>query len=150
MLYNRVNRNLEPYTPGSYVKITNNMGHVNCDASPDARIACTTFAHWSYHVTGGRLLVADIQGIVDKAGKRFLATDPVIHCVPHPGLYCDMGTDKGITGIVAFFQSHFCTAACRALKLTDQKEELKQANAKLEAGIGELEDGWDGDSWRRL
>eukprot|EP00173_Palmaria_palmata_P005369 Plantae.Rhodophyta-Palmaria_palmata.ctg9397.p1 GENE.Plantae.Rhodophyta-Palmaria_palmata.ctg9397~~Plantae.Rhodophyta-Palmaria_palmata.ctg9397.p1 ORF type:complete len:206 (+),score=12.57 Plantae.Rhodophyta-Palmaria_palmata.ctg9397:66-620(+) len=64
-------------------------------------------SHFSYHVTGGRLVLCDIQGGVCRSGA--ILSDPVV-------LSNDLSfgvTDLGPKGIEQFFHSHSCNEFCR-------------------------------------
>jgi hypothetical protein len=79
------------------------------------------FSHFSHDITGGYLLVCDLQGIstVDSKGKAtLLLTDPAIHCSTH----CRFGkTNLQEVGIKQFFEKHICNEFCRALGLVVPK-----------------------------
>ena len=65
------------------------------------------FSHYTYHASGGKELVCDLQGV--KRSNRYVLTDPVI-C----SLREDYGlTDMGEAGIQAFFANHKCTEICQ-------------------------------------
>jgi hypothetical protein len=76
------------------------------------------FSHFSYHATGRKRLICDLQGVYDKTTNTIKFTDPVIH-------YFNYGkqerenvhgrTDKGRKGIAMFFDTHkdCCGHLCR-------------------------------------
>lgn len=76
------------------------------------------FSHYTYHVSGGYLLVCDLQGVNAvgaDAEPTLLLTDPAIHCiddVPRFGV-----TNLRKHGMEGFFRSHVCNDICRALGL---------------------------------
>lgn len=77
------------------------------------------FSHWTYHVTGRKLLVCDLQGHrgTPTSGKTYLGkkhyyllTDPAINSAARSyGM-----NDLGQKGIDAFFQRHTCNHFCKA------------------------------------
>eukprot|EP00523_Entomoneis_sp_CCMP467_P017613 CAMPEP_0168803616 /NCGR_PEP_ID=MMETSP0726-20121227/84_1 /TAXON_ID=265536 /ORGANISM="Amphiprora sp., Strain CCMP467" /LENGTH=846 /DNA_ID=CAMNT_0008855419 /DNA_START=38 /DNA_END=2575 /DNA_ORIENTATION=- len=75
------------------------------------------FSHFSYVLSGGRLMVVDLQGsLVTQAGgeKKFILTDPAIHHRPKRGGHYRRSrarrqygrTDRGREGMKAFFETH--------------------------------------------
>eukprot|EP00760_Papus_ankaliazontas_P032124 PhM_4_TR5649/c0_g1_i2/m.23/K08292/EEF2K; elongation factor 2 kinase len=94
---------MEPVLRGRFTKHNNNYGEVYTDSlTPEA------FSHFTYHVTRGRMLVCDIQGV----GEFF--TDPQIHT--------PVGTDYGMgnmgaDGIQRWLKAHKCNEICRRLRL---------------------------------
>mmetsp|Transcript_9 Transcript_9/g.20 ORF Transcript_9/g.20 Transcript_9/m.20 type:complete len:818 (+) Transcript_9:123-2576(+) len=92
----------ERYIEGDYVKWSNNWDFVD-----DSRNTPHAFSHYTYHESGGDLVVIDVQGI----GNVF--TDPQIHT---RDMRLSRG-DLGPQGIEAFCRSHKCSSLCRALDL---------------------------------
>jgi hypothetical protein len=72
------------------------------------------FSHWTYHVSGGRLMVTDCEGCFDAARNVFTLTDPAVHCV---SLLAYGGTNMGTKGFERFFKTHRCNAICCAMNL---------------------------------
>ncbi len=96
------------------------------------------FSHFSYERSRGNFMVVDLQGVFtvkEDGSKVYELTDPVIH--QHERLRrrnrgqdrnretstrkkWDFGrTDRGISGMKAFFETHKCTDACRLLGLSE-------------------------------
>eukprot|EP01005_Ploeotia_sp_CARIB1_P001080 NODE_240_length_1109_cov_678.848269_g229_i1.p1 GENE.NODE_240_length_1109_cov_678.848269_g229_i1~~NODE_240_length_1109_cov_678.848269_g229_i1.p1 ORF type:complete len:280 (+),score=65.22 NODE_240_length_1109_cov_678.848269_g229_i1:77-916(+) len=101
----RLYMGVEPMLPGEYKKHSNNFGFV----SDEDRNTPAAFSHFTYHCSGGKLLVCDIQGVEDTY------TDPQIHSADGSQRWgkADMGYD----GIRQFFGTHHCNAICEFLKL---------------------------------
>ena len=76
------------------------------------------FSHWTQAVTGGKLILVDLEGVVtgEEGGRStILLTDPAIHCV-HLDRYGDL--NRGTDGMESFFETHECNSVCAALNLT--------------------------------
>jgi Alpha-kinase family len=75
-------------------------------------------SHWSYHNSGGEVLLCDIQGGIDDFGA--ILTDPVIASTT-AGRYGP--ADLGMRGISTFFSQHVCNEYCRDhwIRPVDQK-----------------------------
>ena len=73
------------------------------------------FSCFTYWMSQRRLLVCDLQGILNKDapnGHELELTDPVIHHKSHK-----YGrTDRGLDGIHRFFETHVCGTLCRMMK----------------------------------
>lgn len=94
----------EPFID-NYTKWNSNTGWAVTDDSW-ARVM-QALSHFSYHVTGGRLVLCDIQGGLCRSGA--VLSDPVI-------LSQDTSygvTDLGPKGIEQFFNAHKCNEYCR-------------------------------------
>ena len=80
---------------------------------------------WVY--TGGKIMVADLQGVRRPDLQSYLLTDPVILSNSAGGQYgC---TDTGIEGISMFFLNHTCSEFCNFLQkptLNDVKRAVPQ------------------------
>ena len=79
------------------------------------------FSHFTYVHTHCKMLVCDLQGVLDKNTQpfRFQLTDPVIHYSSLKGRTSVHGrTDHGAQGIKMFFDTHRCWTLCRLLDLT--------------------------------
>ncbi|KAI1695514.1 alpha-kinase family domain-containing protein [Ditylenchus destructor] len=75
------------------------------------------FSHWTYQITGGFLMVVDLQGIIstDERGRKTLElTDPAIHC---KDLTRFGGTNLGLDGMKSSFNHHVCNKFCAAMEL---------------------------------
>ncbi|KAH3774683.1 alpha-protein kinase vwkA-like [Dreissena polymorpha] len=82
----------------------------DCGSGINREIAVlAAFAHFTYHESGGELVVCNLQGVEDQC--VFTLTNPVIHS--KDGNYGD--TDRGADGIDEFFQHHVCTVLCSNL-----------------------------------
>lgn len=99
-----------------YKKFTSNSGWINNDGTwmTDAMEA---FSHYTYHKSGGQLLVCDLQGRYrdnrrygSNSKSRFELTDPAI---------CSRSRSYGVTdlsekGIESFFANHSCNGFCQS------------------------------------
>ena len=99
-----------------YSKFTSNNGWI-ADEDVEGRQwtveAMEAFSHYSYHKTGGFLIVCDLQGRYrhnrwSKEKCRFELTDPAI-CSRHRNFG---PTDLGEKGIDSFFANHVCNKFC--------------------------------------
>lgn len=121
--------NIEPFLPGKYQKFNDNFSYVHpsthfADSAKNADMdrkkrrrilrsqqfsqLAQAFSHFTYHVSKGKCIVVDIQGV----GTYY--TDAQIHT--HDGRGFGLG-NLGLRGIGAFRDSHICAKACRALRL---------------------------------
>lgn len=114
----------------SMVKFTNNGKFVKKAPTPEEIAAdpsladmahkievAVAYSHFTHHVTGGYLMVTDLQGIntVDpKAARTLLLTDPAIHC-KDPVRFG--ATNFGEAGMALFFERHECNSVCAAAGL---------------------------------
>ena len=76
------------------------------------------FSHFTYEYTKRKLLVCDLQGVLQRFEPHpmFLLTDPAIHYKSGRGRTRVYGrSDQGAAGIEKFFKTHKCSALCRAL-----------------------------------
>ncbi len=110
---------LEPYLPGTYEKFTCNDGAIiRADlGTPQA------FTHYTWHKSGGKLLVCDLQG-VRREGDGYYLTDPAIATSCGGGR--DGGeqrhwgpSDAGLAAVRTFFAGHKCNEVCREWKRPD-------------------------------
>jgi Alpha-kinase family len=98
----------------NYEKFTSNSGGIGDTDLWDVR-CMEAFTHYSYHRTGGSMIVCDLQGRhkFDKyanSKSRFELSDPAICSrARHYG-----PTDLGEKGIDSFFASHKCNEFCQA------------------------------------
>ncbi|KAL7539511.1 hypothetical protein ACHAXR_009359, partial [Thalassiosira sp. AJA248-18] len=124
---------VERYLKGKFTKYNGNNGYVN--DSHDGTVIdlaigevknvdfVQAFSHWVYVNTNHKLLVCDLQGILDLEGRRpiFRLTDPAI---------CSKGgkrnrygkTDLGMRGIRNFCRFHKCNGVCKALSLPPMRK----------------------------
>jgi hypothetical protein len=96
-----------------YYKYTNNAGWINSENCTSIQVL-EAFCHYTYHKSGGNLIVCDLQGLfkVNRYAffkSRYILTDPAIcsrkrHYGP---------TDMGEKGIESFFVNHVCNKFCR-------------------------------------
>ncbi|EEC46889.1 predicted protein [Phaeodactylum tricornutum CCAP 1055/1] len=94
-----------------FTRFTSNNGWIRYDG--DAELAMEAYCHYTYHRSGGRLIVCDLQGRYRynsyRQNKcRFELTDPAI---------CSRDrqygpTDLGEKGIESFFANHECNRFC--------------------------------------
>ncbi|GAX76652.1 hypothetical protein CEUSTIGMA_g4098.t1 [Chlamydomonas eustigma] len=93
-------------------KFNSNFGHVNLK---EYVAVVQAFSHWTYHITGKKLMVVDVQGIWDSKRKQYVLFDPAVHCS------CDVlrfgNTNLGIRGMDKFFMTHSCNSVCKSLGL---------------------------------
>lgn len=105
---------IEPYIR-DFQKFTSNSGWISHSQKWDV-LALEAFSHYTYHRSGGMLLVCDMQGRYrkDKFGReaknksRFELSDPAI--CSRKRLYGP--TDLGEKGIDSFFRNHACNQFC--------------------------------------
>lgn len=128
---------IEPYLPGEYVKYNDNDGHT---ANEDE--VAQAFCFFTHHVSGGALVVTDLQGV----GTFY--TDPQIHTLDGEGFGAG---NLGERGIRRFLQAHRHTLLCEQLGLPSPDagltdEELARKLQDDEARIAaEEEGGGDGE-----
>lgn len=94
---------IEPFLPGEYVKYSDNDGHTETEDE-----ASSAFSFFSHHVSGGALVITDIQGV----GTFY--TDPQIHTLDGQGFGAG---NLGERGIRRFLQSHRHGLLCEKLGL---------------------------------
>ncbi|KAJ1413582.1 kinase-like domain-containing protein [Ochromonadaceae sp. CCMP2298] len=97
-------------------KFNSNTGW--CDTETPWPRVMQGLSHFSYHASGGMLVLCDLQGGVYHDGV--IITDPVINSADK-SFGC---TDLGPEGISSFFSRHECGEFCRAewVRPTDQTE----------------------------
>ncbi len=79
------------------------------------------FSHWTYRYTKRKMLVCDLQGVLDmtKYPPLYEMTDPVIHYSSDSQRKAVYGrTDHGTKGMHTFFQTHTCNDVCCLLGLS--------------------------------
>lgn len=120
---------VENYLKGKFTKYNGNNGFVNENAHADSTIDLAigevkladfvqAFSHWVYEFSDHKMIVCDLQGVLDLEGIRpvFRLTDPAI---------CSKGrtsnqfgkTDIGMKGIRQFCLKHNCNDVCKGLNL---------------------------------
>lgn len=98
---------IEPFIPGTYEKFNSNGGWEGFDD------LMKTFCHWTWHVSGQKYMVCDLQGV--KSWRKFTLTDPAIHSVNQ-----EFGsTDLGEYGMIQVLGNHQCNELCRELGLSN-------------------------------
>jgi hypothetical protein len=80
-----------------------------------------SFTHFTHRYSRRRLMVCDIQGVLDRSAPAepvYRLTDPCIHYVSTRGRRMVHGrTDKGWQGMRDFFKTHACNSLCHLLGL---------------------------------
>jgi myosin-heavy-chain kinase len=125
---------IEPYLPGEYIKYNDNFGHT---ANEDE--VALAFCFFTHHVSGGALVVTDLQGV----GTFY--TDPQIHTLDGEGFGAG---NLGERGIRRFLQAHRHTLLCEKLGLPSPDagltdEELARKLQEDEARVAAEEGGDD-------
>jgi hypothetical protein len=98
-----------------FVKFTSNNGFIASNQELGwAASAMEAFSHFTYHKSGGSMIVCDLQGRHrndrnDRARRRFELTDVAI--CSRRRLYGP--TDLGEKGIESFFANHKCNGFCK-------------------------------------
>ncbi len=73
------------------------------------------FAHWTWTVTGDRLLVTSAQGAWDSARDQYTLCEPAVH---FPDDLLRFGDNNlGSRGVDNFFITHTCNHLCQGLAL---------------------------------
>lgn len=72
------------------------------------------FSHWTYHISNGRLMVVDLQGV--KVERAYLLTDPALHC-DDLLRFRRTRTNLGVKGMQQFFRTHICSEICTKFNL---------------------------------
>lgn len=92
-------------------KWNNNSGGVSLN---EYSTILQAFSHWTYHITSGRLMVVDLQGV--KVDRAYLLTDPALHCNDILR-FRETRTNLGVKGMKQFFRTHTCSDICLKLNL---------------------------------
>ena len=131
---------VETYLKGKFTKYNSNNGFVNKKVEKVLGTlelkggnilradSLQAFSHWSYVQSEQKLLLCDLQGVLNQEGKHsnFCLTYPAICsirkkkssiCSKRKELRSYGGTDTGIKGIRCFFKSHKCNLVCKCLGL---------------------------------
>lgn len=99
-----------------FTKYTSNNGWIAAkEEEGDSVLAMEAFSHYTYHRSGGSLIVCDLQGRYrfdrfSNTKRRFELTDPAI-CSRRRSYG---PTDLGEKGIESFFFNHYCNKFCNA------------------------------------
>jgi hypothetical protein len=110
---------LERVLEGEFLKWCNNGHYQKGAADPDFSATLAAFTHWTHEVTEGYLMVVDVQGIRADDGKKFILTDPAIHCLASEKFgMLNLGAD----GMKAFWDMHACNEVCKALHLKKRSD----------------------------
>ena len=104
---------VQRYVEGTYDKFIGNAGWVNEDLPTNVPPA---FAHYSYHITDGEMLVCDLQGA--RNTDAYILSDPAIHHATRGPNYYGI-TDLGNAGIQEFFRTHKCSRLCESFLKPD-------------------------------
>ena len=109
----------EPYLPGEYVKYNDNDGHAEVEDE-----TASAFCFFTYHVSGGALVITDIQGV----GSFY--TDPQIHTIDGEGFGAG---NLGERGIERYLLMHRHSLLCEQLGLPNPDASLtdEQLAAKI-------------------
>ena len=110
---------LEPFIEGKFLKFTNNDGRIDTEQEAIHPVI-SAFSHFTYCYTQGVLMVTDLQGVA-AAKSTYTLTDPAVHTAD-PKEYFPDPTNRGSSGMTAFFLTHKCSAVCRALNLKRPEE----------------------------
>ena len=92
------------------------------------------FTHFTYRYTNKKAMVCDLQGIfnTDMCPPTFELTDPAIHYESIRGRRMVFGrTDKGKSGMKAFFNTHKCNKICKYLQLSAKNKNGKENGERI-------------------
>lgn len=104
--------NIEPFVDGEFLKLTNNYDF--CE--PRGKKVSTSFTHFTYVKSGGKLMVSDLQGWLPTGTQNLIyLTDPQFHTDSGDSSPFDFGQD----GMKVFFDVVHpqCNEICKTLKL---------------------------------
>ena len=125
---------VENYLKGRFIKYNSNNGYVNAQEIKNSSTIdleggeanltdfIHAFSHWTYVNSHQRMLLCDLQGVLDQEGRRpiFKLTDPAI-CTTKTKKGKPLRrygrTDKHWQGVRLFFKSHRCNIVCKCLGL---------------------------------
>ena len=99
------------------------------EEEPDPIETPQCFSHFSFVASDHEKLVCDLQGTWN-ATDGYLLTDPVVHNISLEK-HANGATDKGLSGIEKFFDSHTCGPLCRKLRLPSPSECVELARDRL-------------------
>ncbi|KAK3272233.1 hypothetical protein CYMTET_19457 [Cymbomonas tetramitiformis] len=97
---------IEPFIP-NFEKFNSNSGWN--EPNTEIQRAMQALSHFSYHVSGGRFVLCDLQGGLVKNGAEVVLTDPVILSYNRSFGSMDLGKE----GIGSFFSRHVCNEFCQ-------------------------------------
>ncbi|WIA40219.1 hypothetical protein OEZ86_013604 [Tetradesmus obliquus] len=97
----------EPFI-NNYTKFNSNSGWA-CSTDGWCEVM-QALSHFSYHRSGGQLVLCDLQGGMLSRGRGAVLTDPVIMSRSRSYGVTDLGPD----GISTFFARHSCSRYCQA------------------------------------
>ncbi|GFH44195.1 hypothetical protein CTEN210_00669 [Chaetoceros tenuissimus] len=119
---------IEDYLNGKYIKFSNNDGSEKrrFDKFPTLSLQVGevaiadflhAFSHWVFYSTREKMIVCDLQGILDMEGYSpvFRLTDPAINTKTRKHQFGR--TDIGLPGIQNFCRKHRCNKVCQGLGL---------------------------------
>lgn len=118
---------VEDYIPGNFTKWCNNYGYISTTSE-----LMPAFMHWSWVNSGGKMMIADLQGVRDDS--KFVLTDPAILSNTVGGLQYG-STDTGVEGIALFFLKHTCNQFCRGLSRPTLQDLLVTGSALLQLNL---------------
>lgn len=105
---------VEPFIHG-YQKWNSNSGWADNGNGLDTPAMLQALSHFSFHESGGKYVLCDLQGGLYENGDVIL-TDPVILSMTRSyGV-----TDLGLDGIRNFFYRHQCNKWCRTWNLPEK------------------------------
>lgn len=102
---------IESYLKGNFQRLNSNSSLTN----PAHYAFAQAFSHFTYWYTNGRLVVTDLQGVVQT--EHYRLTDPTLHSVNR----AYGATDKGHDGIRSFLSRHRCNKICANWFLSQQQ-----------------------------
>jgi hypothetical protein len=97
---------VEPFIE-NFQKFNSNTGWKDPTGTPWS-LVMQSLSHFSYHSSGGRLVLCDLQGGIYSDGA--VLTDPVVMSADQKYGPTDLGRE----GIVTFFARHVCNQYCRS------------------------------------
>ena len=109
------------YVVRKFVCLSSNDSNVYPPFNP-----AEAFTHFTYRFTNYKVMVCDLQGVFNTGmiPPTIELTDPAIHYASTKGRRMVYGrTDKGRSGMNAFFKSHKCTEICKMLHLSARNKE---------------------------
>ena len=108
--------NIEPYVDGEFLKLTNNYDFCH----PCGKKVSTSFTHFSYVQSLGKIMVTDLQGWLPTGSQNLIyLTDPQFHTDSGDSSPFDFGQE----GMKVFFDIVHpeCNEICKTLKLERPK-----------------------------
>jgi len=120
---------VEKLLQGKFTKFNSNNGYVhklNVGRTIDLQVGevyltdfVQDFSHWVYFSTDQKLLLCDLQGVLNEEGRhpKFELTDPAICSKPEYGSERFGNSDMKLRGFRTFGRSHKCNLVCIGLGL---------------------------------